>query len=300
VRIASLLPAATEIVTVLGRGDDLVAVTYECDAAAREHAAVVVDTALPQGLAPAAIDAVVRDRAARGLPMYELDRAALAELDPDLIITQDLCRVCALPAGTVTDALDAIGCTADVLSVDPHSVDDVLAAIIAVGERVGAATEAQALVGGLRDRLAAVGDAVAGRARPRVLVLEWTDPPFLAGHWVPELVRRAGGTPVGGTDGGRSVSADWSEVTALAADVVLVAPCGFGLDAARDQFPRRGRGGGGLRCLRRARRPPARRRDRGHRLGAAPGRRAAAATGAHCPDRQGLILRDPHRGASSA
>jgi iron complex transport system substrate-binding protein len=235
VRIASLLPAATEIVAALGRGDDLVAVTYECDAAAREHAAVVVDTVLPEGLEPAAIDAVVRDRAARGLPMYELDRAALAGLDPDLILTQDLCRVCALPSGMVTDALDAIGCTADVLSLDPRSVDDVLAAITAVGERIGAAAEAQALLGDLRGRLAVVDEAVAGHPRPRVLVLEWTDPPFFAGHWVPELVRRAGGEPVGGTDGGRSVSAGWSDVIVLPAEVVLVAPCGFGLDAARDQ-----------------------------------------------------------------
>jgi iron complex transport system substrate-binding protein len=244
VRIASLLPAATEIVAALGRADDLVAVTYECDPGIRERAAVVVDTALPAGLEPGALDAVVRDRARRGLPMYELDRAALAGLSPDLILTQDLCRVCALPAGTVADALDAIGCSAEVLSVDPHSVDDVLATIVAIGRSIGAAAEADELVAGLRARLAAVARAVAGRSCPRVLVLEWTDPPFLAGHWVPELVRRAGGEPVGGVDGGRSVSADWVEVSALVADVVLVAPCGYGLDAAaaqaaavRDRFP---------------------------------------------------------------
>jgi iron complex transport system substrate-binding protein len=229
VRIASLLPAATEIVAALGRADDLVAVTYECDARVRERAAVVVDTALPAGLEPAAIDAVVRDRLARGLPMYELDRAALAASDPDLILTQDLCAVCALPAGTVADALDAIGCRADVLSLDPHSVEDVLAAIAAVGERIGASGE---LVSVLRARLVAVEAAVAGRPRPRVLVLEWTDPPFLAGHWVPELARRAGGQPVGGVDGGRSVAAAWGEIAALSADVVLVAPCGYRLDAA--------------------------------------------------------------------
>ena len=243
-RIASLLPAATDIVAALGRADELVAVTYECDAGIRERAAVVVDTALPAGLEPAAIDAVVRDRVARGLPMYELDRGALAALAPDLILTQDLCRVCALPAGSVADALDAIGCSADVLSVDPRSVDDVLAAIAAIGERAGARTGADALVDGLRARLAAVEAAVAGRRRPRVLVLEWTDPPFLAGHWVPELVRRAGGEPVGGVDGGRSVAAGWAELADLPADVVLVAPCGYGLDAAveqaggvRDRFP---------------------------------------------------------------
>lgn len=228
-RIASLLPAATDIVAALGRADDLVAVTYECDPEIRKRATVVVDTALPAGLDPAAIDAVVRDRAARGLPMYELDRAALAALDPDLILTQDLCAVCALPAGSVADALDAIGCRADVLSLDPHTVDDVLATIAAVAGRIGAPGT---LVDRLRARLAAVEAAVAARPRSRVLVLEWVDPPFLAGHWVPELVRRAGGEPVGGLDSGRSVPGEWPEIAALAADVVLVAPCGYGLDAA--------------------------------------------------------------------
>ena len=228
-RIASLLPAATEIVAALGRADDLVAVTYECDAAVRERAAVVVDTVLPAGLEPAEIDAVVRDRAARGLPMYELDRAALAALDPDLILTQDLCAVCALPAASVADALDVIGCRADVLSLDPRSVEDVLGAITAVGERIGAPAD---LVGRLRARLDAVAAAVASHPRPRVLVLEWTDPPFLAGHWVPELVRRAGGEPVGGVDAGRSVTASWGEIADAHADVVVVAPCGYGLDAA--------------------------------------------------------------------
>jgi iron complex transport system substrate-binding protein len=236
-RIASLLPAATEIVAALGRADDLVAVTFECDepVGIRERAAVVVDTVLPPGLDPAGIDAAVRDRVARGLPMYELDRAALAALDPELILTQDLCRVCALPAGTVDDALAAIGCDAAVLSLDPHTVEDVLGAIDEIGRRAGVAGAAAALVAGLRTRLATVTAAVGERARPRVLVLEWTDPPFLAGHWVPELVHRAGGRPVGGADGGRSVVAGWDEVCALPADVVVVAPCGYGLDSALAQ-----------------------------------------------------------------
>jgi iron complex transport system substrate-binding protein len=133
----------------------------------------------------------------------------------------------------VADALDAIGCRADVLSLDPRSVDDVLAGITAIGKRIAA--PAESLVGGLRARLDAVESAVGGHPRPRVLVLEWIDPPFLAGHWVPELVRRAGGEPVGGVDHGRSVAAGWGEVAALQADVVLVAPCGYGLDAAAEQ-----------------------------------------------------------------
>jgi iron complex transport system substrate-binding protein len=233
-RIASLLPAATEIVGALGLDGELVAVTYECDhpAGIRDRCPVVVDTALPAGLDPAGVDAAVRDRAARGLPMYALDRAALAAADPDLILTQDLCRVCALPSGDVTDALAAIGCDADVLSVDPHSVEEVLAAITAIGERAGRPDRASALVGSLRARLAAVAAAVADRPAPRVLVLEWTDPPYLPGHWVPELVRRAGGVPVAGAEGGRSVVADPDDLAGFAPDVTVVAPCGFGLDDA--------------------------------------------------------------------
>jgi iron complex transport system substrate-binding protein len=234
VRIASLLPAATEIVGALGLDAELVAVTFECDepAGIRERCAVVVDTALPAGLDPGGIDAVVRDRTARGLPMYELDAAELARLDPELILTQDLCRVCALPAGTVTDALEVIGCSADVLQLDPHSVADVLADIVEVARRAGHAAAGERLVADLRRRLDAVERAVAGRPKPRVLVLEWTEPPYLAGHWVPELVRRAGGVPVRGIEGGRSVAATWDELAAEEIDVAVVAPCGYDLDAA--------------------------------------------------------------------
>src|SRR5688500_36839 len=130
-RIASLLPAATGIVTALGLADRLVAVTFECAAAARARCPVVVDTAIPHGLEPGEIDAWVRERVASGLPLCELDRSALAALAPDLILTQDLCRVCALPAGTVEDACRAIGTDAEVLSLDPHTLDDVLDAVAA-------------------------------------------------------------------------------------------------------------------------------------------------------------------------
>jgi iron complex transport system substrate-binding protein len=241
VRIASLLPAATEIVTVLGLRDSLAAVTFEC---AAPDVPVVVDTAIPAGLPPKEIDAWVAERAAAGLPMYELDKAALRRLDPDLILTQDLCRVCALPAGTVEDALAEIGSTAQVVSVDPHTLDEVLAAIAAVGAAAGAHHAASRVVESLRRRLSAVEQAVGRAPRPRTLVLEWTDPAYVPGHWVPELVRRAGGEPLAGIEGGRSVAADWDGLQALAPDVVVVAPCGFGLDDAvaqsgpvRDRFP---------------------------------------------------------------
>lgn len=227
------MPAATEIALALGLAEELVAVTFECAPAARACCPVVVDTAIPPRLAPGEIDAWVRERTAAGLPMYELDRAALAALRPDLILTQDLCRVCALPSGTVEEARRAIGTDAAVLSLDPHTVDDVLADIGAVATAARVPAAGASLVAVLRGRLDAVVRAVAGRPRPRVLVLEWTDPPYLAGHWVPELVRRAGGEPVGAVEGGRSVAVAWEALPA--ADVVLIAPCGFGLDAALEQ-----------------------------------------------------------------
>lgn len=246
-RIASLLPAATEIVGALGLGDRLAAVTFECDhpAGIRDRCPVVVDTALHPGRAgtPAEIDAVVRDRVERGLPMYDLDRDALAAAGPDLILTQDLCRVCALPQATVEQAKTAIGTDAAVLSLDPHTLDEVFATIAEVAAAAGARDAGAALLAGLRARLDTVAAAVAGRRAPRVLVLEWTDPPFLPGHWVPELVGRAGGVAVGSIPGGRSVAVDWAELPAPV-DLVLVAPCGFGLDdalaqaaAVRDRLP---------------------------------------------------------------
>lgn len=234
-RIASLLPAATDIVAALGRADDLVAVTYECDPEIRKRATVVVDTALPAGLDPAAIDAVVRDRAARGLPMYELDRAALAALDPDLILTQDLCEVCAVSTAGVDEALAHLGCDGRVLTVDPGTLEEVIGSVTVIGHAVGRESRAATLVDSLRSRLAVVATAVEGRPRPRVAVLEWTEPPFAAGHWVPDMVQAAGGTSVLGTPGRPSVTTSWDEVDRAAAEVVVVAPCGYHLDGAAAQ-----------------------------------------------------------------
>lgn len=257
-RIASLLPAGTEIAGRLGLADRLVGVTFECDepAGIGDRVPVVVDTALPPGGSPAEIDAVVRSRVAQGLPMYELDRAALAAADPELILTQDLCAVCALPGSTIEQAQESIGTRARVLSLDPHRLTEVLDVIGAVGAAAGAEAAASTLVGELRSRLDVVAAAVRGRPAPGVLVLEWTDPPFLPGHWVPDLVTAAGGVPVGAgsgdgvpgaVPGGRSIAVGWDELPfrpGEGLDVVLVASCGFGLDDAvaqarvvADRFP---------------------------------------------------------------
>jgi len=233
-RLVSLLPSATEIVYALGLGDDLVGVTFECDEppTARVDKTVVVGGRDTRGMSPGEIDDYVKSQLAAGGDLYTLHADALAALDPDLILTQDLCRVCALPSQHVEEALDYLGCRADVLSLDPYSLDEVLDTILAVGTRAGVPDRAEKLVAGLRSRLAAIAGAVGGLPRPRVAVVEWVDPPFTAGHWVPDLVRAAGGEPVAARPGARSVETTWTDLTAAAPDIVLVAPCGFHLDGA--------------------------------------------------------------------
>jgi iron complex transport system substrate-binding protein len=236
-RIVSLLPSATEIVYALGLSEQLVGVSFECDEppAARVDKTVVVGGLDTHGLSPAEIDTQVRARVASGRDLYTLHADALAALAPDLIISQDLCRVCALPSGQVSQALDYLGCRADVLSLDPHTLTEVLDTIEAVAEQAGVPERGLRLRSVLEARLATVEDAVRGRARPRVAVIEWVDPPFLAGHWVPDLIAAAGGEPVACRPGGRSVQASWADFGAAAPDLVLIAPCGFHLPAAADQ-----------------------------------------------------------------
>jgi iron complex transport system substrate-binding protein len=232
-----MLPSATEIVYALGLGDELVGVTFECDepASARRDKTVVVGGRDTSGMSPAAIDAYVRAQLAAGEDLYTLHAGALAALAPDLILTQDLCRVCALPTGHVAEALDYLGCAAEVVSLDPRSLDDVLATILTVGRHACAQRQAEQLVDALRERLAAVAGRVAGLPRPAVAVVEWVDPPFTAGHWVPDLVSAAGGRPVAACPGGPSVQTSWEQIAAARPGLVVVAPCGFHLDGAADQ-----------------------------------------------------------------
>ena len=236
-RLVSLLPSATEIVYALGLDESLVGVTFECDEppAARSEKAIVVGGRDTSGMTPGEIDRYVRAQLAAGADLYTLHARALADLEPDLILTQDLCRVCALPSGHVDDALGYLGCHADVLSLDPHSLEEVLDSILAVGQRAGAPDRAARLVGELRARLARITAAVAGRRRPRVAVIEWVDPPFTAGHWIPDLVTAAGGLPVAASPGAPSVPVNWAAIAAAAPELVVVAPCGYHLPGAAEQ-----------------------------------------------------------------
>ena len=234
-RIVSLLPSATEILFDLGLGDDVVGVTFECDFPAEARTKRIVSTsALPEDLSPAEIDAVVKERIAAGEDLYRLDRGAFADIDPELVVTQDLCAVCAVDVSEVDDALAYLACTADVLTLDPQTLDEVIASIATAGAATQRDARASEIVEGLRARLDATHERVVGAARRRTLVLEWTDPAFTGGHWVPDMVSAAGGESVLGFPGANSRGVPWDEITAADAEVVIVSPCGFRLDGAAE------------------------------------------------------------------
>ena len=234
-RIVSLLPSTTEILFDIGAGDDVVGVTFECDHPAEARTRTIVSTsAMPEGLSAQGIDAFVAEAMRNGEDLYHLDAGALSGLDADLVVTQDLCAVCAVDVSVVDDALAHLGCTAEVLTIDPHTLDEVLASVETLGKATGRERAAASLVASLRGRLEDVVRRTSGRPAPRALVLEWTDPPFAPGHWVPEMVQRAGGVSALGVPGEKSFRTTWDEVRSAAPDVVVCAPCGYGLDASRD------------------------------------------------------------------
>ena len=234
-RIVSLLPSTTEILFAVGAGEDVVGVTFECDhpPEARERR-IVSTSAMPEGLSTAEIDDYVVAAMRAGEDLYHLDAGALAGLDADLVVTQDLCAVCAVDVSVVDDALAHLGCTAEVLTVDPHTLEEVLASVITLGATTGHRAEAEELVASLHARLDAVRAQVATdeRAAPRVLLLEWTDPPYAPGHWVPEMVEVAGGVPSLGRAGSKSVRVTWEDVAASRPDLVVCAPCGYDLEGS--------------------------------------------------------------------
>lgn len=236
-RVVSLLPSATEIVYALGAQDRLVGVTFECDepASARADHRVIVSGRDTSSMDVAEIDAYVRAELAAGRDLYTLDEGAMAELAPDVILTQDLCRVCAVPTGQVDAALTHLQCRADVVTLDPMTLDDVLDGVRLVGDALALPDAAREVVAGLRQRLDAVASAVSGRPRRRTAVVEWVDPLFTGGHWIPDQVTAAGGDPVGGHPGTASGPTSWDDLRRERPEVVLVAPCGYGLDGAAAQ-----------------------------------------------------------------
>lgn len=240
-RIVSLLPSTTEIVFRLGLADSLLGVTFECNfpPEARVNREIVVGGMDTKHLTPGEIDVLVRDRLARGDELYRLDEDALRRCDPDLILSQDLCRVCAVPSGDVDEAVERLGCRAVVLQIDPQTLDEVIASVNTVAEAAGVPERGRTLVADLSERLdrlqRATADALAGRPRPRMFVLEWVDPPFLGGHWVPDVVAAAGAEPVLTRPGATSVPVTWDDIVAAEPDHVIVSPCGYGLEGALEQ-----------------------------------------------------------------
>ncbi|MGB2694490.1 MAG: cobalamin-binding protein [Dehalococcoidia bacterium] len=233
-RIASLLPSATEIVYALGLGDQLVAVTHECDfppdAATKQH---VTRNLLAADLSSAEIDRAVLESSRDEHSIYQLDIDALVALRPDLILTQQICEVCAVPRSAVEGAAQRIDPPPQVLSLDPASLDDVIENIEAVGRSTGRESPARSYVAGLRDRLDAVRAAVGDPAqRPRVVCCEWLDPLYCAGHWVPEQVRIAGGEDGLGRDAQPSRVVEWRDVLDYAPEVLVLMPCGFAAEQA--------------------------------------------------------------------
>jgi iron complex transport system substrate-binding protein len=236
VRIASLVPSATEMLFALGLGDQVVAVTHECDyppeAASLPH---LTRSVIPDGLSAAQIDEAVREHVGAGRHLYELDEEALAAEPPDLICTQAVCDVCAVSYDDVRAVAARLPTKPEVISLDPERLADVLDDVVRLGAAAGAEGPAAALRDDLDRRLEAVRDAVSGAARPRVLALEWLEPPFIGGHWVPEMIEIAGGTDPLGSAGAKSRTAGWEEMEAAGAEVVVAMPCGWDSDRAREE-----------------------------------------------------------------
>lgn len=242
-RIVSLLPSATEIVCELGLADMLIAVSHECDYPPDVVADLprVTRSAIPHGLSSAEIDQVVSARLARGESLYLLEESLLAELQPDLVITQELCDVCAVSFADVCTLAARLPGNPRVVSLVPPNLESIFGDVLTLAEAVGMPDRGQRLTERLRQRLDRVRRAVAGQPRPGVVALEWLDPPFIGGHWVPEMIQLAGGRDLLGRAGERSFRVRWDDVINAQPDVVLLIPCGYSAEAAQrewDALPR--------------------------------------------------------------
>ncbi len=242
-RIVSLLASGTEIACALGLRDHIVAISHECDYPpdVLDRPRVTRPRFDPAGLDSGELDGAVRDALATHGSVYEIDVEAVRRLRPDLVLTQAVCDVCAVPLSDAQRAVESLdGVT--VLSLDAHTIDDILESVRRVGEAAGVPERADQCVLELTLRIDRTRERVAGAPRPTVLALEWLDPPFVPGHWVPEMVEIAGGVNLRGEVGRRSSQSTWADLAGLDPDVLVVMPCGYGLDAARadaDRYARR-------------------------------------------------------------
>jgi iron complex transport system substrate-binding protein len=231
VRVASLLPSATEMVHFAGAGENLVGVTHECDyPSCVQNLPKLTNSKIDNSMTSAEIDAAIGRHLTDTGSIYALDAELLAELSPDLVLTQGLCDVCAVSMNLVEEAASALQRRPEILSLNPASLDDVLEDAARIGEALGRGKETSEKIAALRERLARVEAAVVGLPRPRVGCIEWLDPPFSAGHWVPEMVRLAGGVELFSGPGEPSRRLTWQDVFEAAPEVLVLMPCGFGVE----------------------------------------------------------------------
>jgi iron complex transport system substrate-binding protein len=236
VKIVSLVPSATEVLFALGLGDEVIAVTHECDwpppARDKLH---VTRSVIDPGLTTGEIDAAVRERTAAGLPIYELDESVLHRVQPNLIVAQQLCDVCAVSFDDVREIAKRIDSEPAVISLDPSTLGEVLETVRSVGRVTRREEDAERVLGEAAERIDRVQAAVDGAPRPRVAALEWLDPVFVAGHWTPQLIDLAGGEDVLGMAGEPSAKSTWDEVAAAQPEIVVVMPCGYGAPRAVEE-----------------------------------------------------------------
>lgn len=235
-RIASLVPSSTEMLFALGLGESVVGVTHECDyPPAAGELPHLTATVLPEGLAAGEIDAAVKSIVGEGRALYSLDEQRLAGLEPELIVTQAVCDVCAVSYEDVVEVAACLPGPPRVLQQDPSSLAEVLDDVTRLAVAAGIPERGAALRAELEGRLDAVAAAVAGVDRPRVIALEWLDPPFVGGHWLPEMIAIAGGEDVAGPAGAKSPEVPWEQLAGLDPELVVVMPCGWYVEQSRAQ-----------------------------------------------------------------
>ncbi len=253
-KIVSLLPSATEIICQLGLREQLVGVTHECDyPVSVVGLPKVTNTLIPHDATSGQIDELVRERLKTEKALYTLDMPVLQSLRPDLIVTQALCDVCAVAESEVQQAACSLPGTPQVINLEPICLEDVLKCIQLVGDAAGCSEIAQREIGLLRDRIQAVADRTLSiQARPSVMLLEWIDPPFCAGHWSPELVELAGGREAIGEKSQRSRTTSWEAIVQADPEVLFIACCGFGIERTLQDLPilQSKPGWEALRCVR--------------------------------------------------